>query len=339
MNHTRDFWNNTYVENINKLIGICYRYVPNKQIAEDLAHEAFVSAMEKSGSYRGTGCFEAWLRRIAVNSALQYIRKQKAVIYTKYPVQNLPDNMIEPDENTSFMPVAQTGFSHSELLDAINSLPEHHRLVFNMYVIDNYSHKQIGTELGISSGTSKSHLSRARKQIQKLLYQRATEKEKEKQRKTAFILFLFPCKCRHIDKLFHRKFSGFYLHAQNKACFDTVDWDKVYMPVFRKKWAKTRNYVVACAGMAIITAIFIVSKHNAKTEYVIPLPETAAAAGDSIFTGTVPHKPEKIIKPENVLPSDSFAQKKPVVIRKTIVKRNTTFIRDTIKLKDTANAF
>ena len=175
---TEKFWETIYREQIGRMIGICYRYVANRQVAEDLAHDAFISAIKNSGSFKGKGKFEAWLRRIVVNVALQYLRDQKKKKVFDNWMLNKNAEMETPYDITSEDITTQADFSKEELLDAANSLPEHHRLVFNLYVIDRFTHEQIGEELGISPGTSKSHLARARKKLREILYKKATEKLK-----------------------------------------------------------------------------------------------------------------------------------------------------------------
>ena len=118
------------------MIGICYRYTANRQLAEDLAHDAFLKAIDKAGSFKGEGVFEAWLRRVVVNHVLTYIRDQKRH-------QRIDDwfryesTVVHTDENSVITDSSEDAeFSAQELWDAINDLPEHHRLVFNLYVID-----------------------------------------------------------------------------------------------------------------------------------------------------------------------------------------------------------
>ncbi len=216
MDFTTDFWTKAYNRNISKLTGVCYRYVADHQLAEDLAQDAFMSAMEKSGSFKGTGQFDAWLRRITVNTALQHIRKQSA---SQLYENILTDDEMDTSDNLNI--IAQADFSQEELLAAVNKLPEHHRLVFNMYVIDGYSHAQIADELGISENTSKSHLARARKKLQEIL----TEEARKKERKSAWMLLFLPFGKGNIDTLYSHSFSNFGLssatatsHAINFAC-------------------------------------------------------------------------------------------------------------------------
>jgi RNA polymerase sigma factor (sigma-70 family) len=155
-----NFWEATYRQNIAQMIGICCRYTQDRQTAEDLAHDAFVVAIDKVSSFENKGPFEAWLRRIVVNVALQYLREQKK--HQKFISAAAYFSIYDAIQEEH--PVSENlTFSETELLIVINNLPEHHRLVFNLYVVDNFTHAQIATQLGISEGTSKSHLARARK--------------------------------------------------------------------------------------------------------------------------------------------------------------------------------
>lgn len=198
------------------MIGICYRYTANRQLAEDLAHDAFLKAIDKAGSFKGEGVFEAWLRRVVVNHVLTYIRDQKRH-------QRIDDwfryesTVVHTDENSVITDSSEDAeFSAQELWDAINDLPEHHRLVFNLYVIDDFKHVQIAEVLGISEGTSKSHLARARKKIRQLLAEKA---ERKQGRRKAIVLFLFPYNAWGIDRLYNKRFNDFGL-AHHKALPD-----------------------------------------------------------------------------------------------------------------------
>lgn len=126
MDSNKDFWIDTYNRNIKKLIGICYRYVSDQKIAEDLAHDSFLTAMEKSGTYNGKGHFDVWLRKITVNTALQYLREVKAIQDNQQEL--LQQELINSDEKM----FQKYNFSTQELLKAINELPEHYRQVFNL---------------------------------------------------------------------------------------------------------------------------------------------------------------------------------------------------------------
>ena len=134
------------------LFSICLRYSPNKTEAEDNLQDAFLTIFKKIEQYKGKGSFEGWIKRITVNTVLQKYRKQR--------VYNIEDEaQIEQEDDVTID--AET-VPLDFLLKIIQELPDRYRLVFTMYVMDDYSHKEIAKMLGISDGTSKSNLARAR---------------------------------------------------------------------------------------------------------------------------------------------------------------------------------
>jgi RNA polymerase sigma factor (sigma-70 family) len=134
------------------LFSICLRYSPNKVEAEDNLQDAFITIFNKAEQFKEKGSFEGWIKRITVNTVLQKYRKQK-VFAIKDEAQI---------EDTANEEVIDDGLPLDYLLRIIQELPDRYRLVFTMYVMDGYSHKEIGNLLGISDGTSKSNLARAR---------------------------------------------------------------------------------------------------------------------------------------------------------------------------------
>ncbi len=138
-----------------KMFAVCMRYAANRQLAEDYLHDAFIRIFSKLHTYKERGSFEGWMRRIVSNICIEALRK------TKMPTSTLEEEMVsEEDEDVRY-----SDFSHltiSELLSLIQTLPPAYRMVFNMFVLDGFSHKEIAQELGISEGTSKSNLARGR---------------------------------------------------------------------------------------------------------------------------------------------------------------------------------
>ncbi|MGB3946735.1 MAG: sigma-70 family RNA polymerase sigma factor [Bacteroidia bacterium] len=171
-------WDVIYKNNASKLLGVCRRYINDEQLAEDLMHNAFITAMNKISTYSGSGLFEAWLRKIVVNTVLLYLRESKKMqISDTEQIENHPISDSETEsEQTQKKIIEEAGFSQQELLEIVDKLPLHHKTVFNLYVIDGYTHNEIGDLLKISGGTSKSHLARARKKIQELLLEKAKRK-------------------------------------------------------------------------------------------------------------------------------------------------------------------
>jgi RNA polymerase sigma-70 factor (ECF subfamily) len=134
------------------LFSICLRYSPNKTEAEDNLQDSFITIFNKAEQFKDKGSFEGWIKRITVNTVLQKYRKQK--------VFDIKDE--GQIEDTADEEVLDEGLPLDYLLKIIQELPDQYRLVFSMYVLDGYSHREIGELLGISTGTSKSNLARAR---------------------------------------------------------------------------------------------------------------------------------------------------------------------------------
>ncbi len=143
-----------------KMYGLCYRYVRHAMEAEDILVTAFTKVFERIEQFKGEGSFEGWIRRIMVNEALTFLRKSR----TMYLETDLEQADREPDYDQ-----LSDHLEAEDLLKMIQELPAGYRLVFNMYAIDGYSHKEIAEQLGISENTSKSQLSRARTYLQRLL--------------------------------------------------------------------------------------------------------------------------------------------------------------------------
>jgi RNA polymerase sigma factor (sigma-70 family) len=144
-----------------RLLGVCLRYCPSRAEAEDALQTAFVKIFTRLDQYRGQGPFEAWARRIAVTTALSAYHKHR---------QRAPQ--VEYDEATEVAHPDGTPFdqlSAEEVVRLINTLPLGYRTVLNLYAIEGYSHQEIGDMLGISEGTSKSQLSRARRLLEERL--------------------------------------------------------------------------------------------------------------------------------------------------------------------------
>lgn len=134
-----------------KLFAICLKYSRNYAEAEDNLQDAFLIIFKKIEQYKNKGSFEGWIKRITINNILQRYRKDK--VFDILNEANIEDVEVEEDENT---------LSIDYLLKIIQELPNRYRLVFNLYVLDGYSHREIAKLLDINIGTSKSNLARAR---------------------------------------------------------------------------------------------------------------------------------------------------------------------------------
>lgn len=137
-----------------KMFPVCMRYIGDRVQAEDLLQEGFITLFTRLDSYKGEGSFEGWARKIFVTTALMSLRKKDAL--------KMSDDL-EAARGIKAETVNQVQtIGYKELMELVMSLPDGFRTVFNLYVIEGYSHKEIGEMLGISEITSRSQLSRAR---------------------------------------------------------------------------------------------------------------------------------------------------------------------------------
>jgi len=144
-----------YRRHASKLFGVSLQYSGNDEEAQDILQEGFIKIFENLHHYKHEGSFEGWMRRIVVNTALEKFRNR----HNLYRVDDI-DSIAEPEADPDNEDYA--GLEAFDLLHIIRELPPKYRMVFNLYAIEGYSHKEIGNMLNISEGTSKSNLSRAR---------------------------------------------------------------------------------------------------------------------------------------------------------------------------------
>lgn len=142
--------------------GVALRYVSNGAEADDILQETFIRVFEQLNTYRDQGMLGAWIRRITINTALQQYRKQQVR-------QKHHDHYEEEIPTYAVNDCIQT-LDLEAILEKIQALPEGYRVVFNLYAIEGFTHKEIGELLGINEGTSKSQYSRAKKLLQQQIH-------------------------------------------------------------------------------------------------------------------------------------------------------------------------
>jgi len=145
-----------------RMYAFCLRYAGNAEEAEDILQEGFIKIFKKLDSFRGEGSFEGWVRRIFVNTAIEHFRRKRYL----QPVTEKEENTIEGKSLSALDDLAE-----KDILALVRQLSPGYRTVFNMYVVEGYTHKEIGDMLGISEGTSKSQLSRAKVILQDMVRQ------------------------------------------------------------------------------------------------------------------------------------------------------------------------
>lgn len=141
-----------------RLMSICLRYSGNKANAEDLLQECFIRIFSSIKQYKFEGAFEGWIRRITVNICLKALMKKRI---------QFADPSVQEQKFLSVEPLAVSNLTEDELIKMIRNLPDGYRTVFNLYVMEEYSHDEIAAMLNIESATSRSQLLKARRLLQK----------------------------------------------------------------------------------------------------------------------------------------------------------------------------
>ena len=141
-----------------RMFPLCIRYVSDRNLAEDVLQDGFVTLFTRLKDYKGEGSFEGWARRIFVTTALMNLRKKDAL--------KMSDDLEAARGIRTDAPSQLQNLRYKDLMAMITELPPGFRTVFNMYAIEGYSHKEIGEALGISETTSRTQLSRARQWLQ-----------------------------------------------------------------------------------------------------------------------------------------------------------------------------
>lgn len=150
-----------------KMLSICRRYAKDSDQAQDLMHDGFIKVFLNIQKFRGHSSLQTWITRIMINNSISAIRKEvKKGIKVKLEDVQLPDASLQDYEI-----IEQKGISAKQVFEKITELPIGYRTVFSMYVLDGYNHREIAENLGVTEGTSKSQLAKAKKLLYKLLTQ------------------------------------------------------------------------------------------------------------------------------------------------------------------------
>ncbi len=167
-NGKRHAQNQLYSKYAPSMLGICLRYAKSRDEAEDMMQEGFIKIFTNIDGFRGDGSFEGWMKRIMINTAITYYKKNlKHQYHTDIDEIDEKHSTDEDQDNA----IEEVNIPREKLMELIQGLPEGYRMVFNLYVFEQYSHKDIADLLGVSVNTSKSQLSKARR----LLISRITE--------------------------------------------------------------------------------------------------------------------------------------------------------------------
>ena len=338
-------WEEIYHQQAPVLLGVCRRYVSDVHKAEDLMHDAFITAIQKQAGFNQTGTLEGWLRKITVNTVLLFLRKEKQlVMLMQTEMPDIPENEQETETDDPKNTILGAGFEKSDLLEALDLLPEHHKVVFNLYVFEDFSHKEIRTTLGISTGTSKSHLARARKKIQEILLKKAQAMKEKKKRAVLFIFPFFKEKEAYIDKLYENALTENKIQPQNMPDGWVVILKKS-MPVQVKPTVPGIRSTVLGSSLFIVFVVLTVwlflhqkepgSQPTEHTSGMIP-PTGLMPTEQQMGGTTAPQKMETVIQPpvsdpatpSSTVPSHSkpaIPVPPPVIINKKIIRKDTVY--------------
>jgi RNA polymerase sigma factor (sigma-70 family) len=341
MVETEKIWQEMYATLAPKMLGVCRRYVNDIALAEDLMHDAFIKAIEKSETYKGSGSFAAWLHRVTVNTALMHLRENKRFSTSSFhdQVEHIPEGEIENDRSEIGVReiIENAEFSQAELLEMLDELPDQHRAVFNLYVIDGYTHFQIGEMLGISSGTSKSHLARARKKLQAILLKRAhgmEQRKKERKRRAIFYLPVFGGSKHFVDTIFADGFSDFSINPSGSFDVTTLKSGFSAQPQSGVLFSVKSALIIGSVVGAAILSVLIYSNINMPSPNVITpihLPmdsiHSRIAKPDSTFHVATDSAEAKADSSTRSV-SNERTKKIPVIVKKQIVVKDTVYIYD-----------
>jgi RNA polymerase sigma factor (sigma-70 family) len=338
-------WNETYVSISPKLLGICRRYIKDIATAEDIVQDTFIVAIQKERELKNKDALNGWLSRIVINRAINYLKNEQKFNFSSTSNFEFIDETTEMNTTTldHKSAILASDFSHDDLLEAIDSLSENHKSVFNLYIIDGFSHFEISKLLNVSVGTSKSSLSRARKNIQEFLFEKLSlhSKEKKKKRIIAFLLFLgFGNQL--FANYYKKAFSVFEISPKNafnphKKC-DNLDLILLNTPIYRTKILK---FIILFTGLVSFILFFF---YNNATPKIIQETKKNTIINtidkkDTIRLSNEVKTSEKkkveieenrpLININTVEKKDSTANtgtSKVVVIKKQIIKKDTVYV-------------
>jgi len=173
------------------MFGVCSRYIGNADDLRDVVQDSFVKVFTNIKKFRYEGSFEGWMKRIFVNTAINYLKENKKY-RNKMDIDDPQGaNLIADDSREAYRTmdrrdidsgkvdynlVSEAELSHEELLEALNSIPEGFRVVFNLACIEGMKHEEIAEMMNIDASTSRTRLTRARAMLQKIIYEKSVEK-------------------------------------------------------------------------------------------------------------------------------------------------------------------
>lgn len=155
----KDIFTELYQKHSSYMYGICLRYTKNTDDAADVMQDGFLKIYNALDTFKGESNIKTWMSRIMVNTAINHYRHKKVLDFSS--IEKVDYEVLKMDNNNVL-----SQMSTDELLEVINELPDGYRLVFNLYAIEGYKHREIAEMFNITEGTSKSQLAKARAKLQ-----------------------------------------------------------------------------------------------------------------------------------------------------------------------------
>ncbi|MBO7647208.1 MAG: sigma-70 family RNA polymerase sigma factor [Bacteroidales bacterium] len=294
------FWTKAYQRNIGKMIGVCYRYVGDRALAEDLAHDAFLKAIEKSGSFHRLGSFEGWLMRVNLNNTLDYLRRQPTFL----SIENI--DMEDSREETSVQDdfaLRVDEYTEEEILSAIGMLPDKQRAVFNLYVFEGQKHTKIAETLQIGVRSSKRYLAEARAHLQKTLQ----NKHEHKKSGIMVLLTLISFRGHAIDRLCRAKLGHLTLAPTAPSPLSTLNWASAPKPSVWLVLSATKAPVIAGVGVAAAVAGSVAVWQAPSADAPSPANTTPPPTAQTIALPDTTMEAQLSLSDTNTIPSDNTA--------------------------------
>ena len=341
------FWSRKYEGNIDRLVAICYRYVGERQTAEDLAHEAFLKAIERADTCRVMDSFDAWLTRITVNRCISYLRTRPETVPLEEELTLDPTD--QKDE-----PNWQTEFTKEELLETIQQLSERQRMVFNLHAIDRISHQNIADLLDISVTNSKQLFLRARTRLQQLLAAKAQEKESKK-KGLLMIALLFMIKrgsAHRLDRLYRSELSQLRMPPAHRLTEAEIQSAVAASPAstgITLATHKTAAVIAAAATVAGGVCAWQVVRNTPGKTNSAPVetfhetslqpeePELMPNLDTAVMEKTIAEPSETVTAPVETFHETSLQPTTETSIPDTTIR--TIILHDTVEVRDTVYLF
>jgi RNA polymerase sigma factor (sigma-70 family) len=266
-------WSETYTNISPKLLGICRRYIKDIATAEDIVQDSFMVAIQKQNTLKDANALNGWLSKIVINMAIHHLKETKKIIFSTSDHFEVTDNSttMNTSELNSKSRLLASDLDRNDVLEAIDGLPQHHKSVFNMYVIDQFSHNDIAKTLDISVGTSKSHLSRARKSIQTFLLKKIEDKpvDKEKNRRMALLIFMGFGNVM-FGNFYRKPFSSFEIQPQKSFTFglESVSFPSQFVGL--TKVVSLSKFYIGTAILILVGATVLYYNSPSNIETVVP---------------------------------------------------------------------